>query len=88
MYHPLAMDELPHDIYIEVTHMEVYYLRKKRICLKTTDTMTLLKKAMEPYLHVLNSMWQLHGLNIMFMYLILTVVIAMVFIIQMKRQLY
>ena len=66
--------------------MKVIYLLKRRICLKTTSTMTLLKKAMELYLHELVSVWQIYGPNIMFMCLIFTVVIAMVFMIQTERQ--
>ena len=65
--------------------MKVIYLWKRRICLKTTGSMTLLEKAMELYLHVLVLVWQFCSRN-MFMYLILTVVIALVFMIQMERQ--
>ena len=65
--------------------MKVIYLWKRRICLKTTGSMTLLENAMELYLHVLVLVWQFCSRN-MFMYLILTVVIALVFMIQMERQ--
>ena len=55
--------------------MKVIYLWKRRISLKTTSTLTLLKKEMELYLHVLVSVCQFCGRN-MFMYLNLTDVIA------------
>ena len=68
--------------------MKVIYLLKRRICLKTTSTMTLLKNIiyLELYLHELVSVWQIYGHNIMFMCLIFTVVIAIVFMIQTERQ--
>ena len=84
------MDELPHDIFIKGTHVSPEILAHEsslKTCLKTTDTMTLLKNKMELlYLHVLVSVLQLDGHNII--YLILKVVIAMVFMIQMERQSY
>ena len=86
------MHELPHDIFIKGTHVSPEILAHEssfKTCLKTTDTMTLRKNTMELlYLHVLVSVLQLHGHSIMFIYLILTVVIAMVFMIQMERQSY
>ena len=84
------MHELPHDIFIKGTHVSPEILAHEsslKTCLKTTDTMTLLKNKMELlYLHVLVSVLQLDGHNII--YLILKVVIAMVFMIQMERQSY
>ena len=95
VYQPLAVDELPHDISIEDTHVSAEMLAHESNLFVEKDNLfknyrhyDLLKKAMEPYLHVLVSVWQLYGHNIMFMYLILTVVLAMVFIIQMERQFY
>ena len=56
--------------------------------MKPKGTMTLIKKALELYLHVLVSVWQLDGQNIMFLNLILTAVTPVVFMIQMERHFY
>ena len=76
VYQTLALYELPHDISIKGTHVSAEMLVR----------VTYLWKKDIVYLHVLVSVLKL--CSFMLIYLILTVVIEMVFMIQMESKFY